>query len=226
VLGNVRYEVREVSDDPDTQVAEVIDMMRQYATEDSRSVTLRDDLERALHRHAGDRASDTQKCAAIFRHVKGRIRFTKDNEITAWLQPQVGEVPIVEALIRPIDMALMCEDGTCSRIGDCDDHAMYCASLLCAAGIPCSYVTVAANSQTPGQYSHVYVAAYPQDGSADRVALDASHGAYPGWEVEAGRITRMKEWVVEGPCGVSAGGLLVLGVMALAAVVLLRTVWR
>jgi hypothetical protein len=89
---------------------------------------------------------------------------------------------------------------------------MYAAALLVAAGVSASFVTVAADEADPGRYSHVYVAAYPKGGG--RVPLDASHGEYPGWEVES-RYGRRREWPVTGGGGrellVWAGMVAVVG---------------
>ena len=85
-------------------------------------------------------------------------------------------------------------------IGDCDDFSMYLAALLTANGIACSFITVAADGHAPDQYSHVYVVAYP-DG--ERVACDASHGKYPGWEVP-NAFGKIREW----ECADNGGGWL------------------
>jgi hypothetical protein len=88
---------------------------------------------------------------------------------------------------------------------DCDGFAMYTAALLQAHGIRSSFVTVAADPEQPDRFSHVYVVAYTSDG--ERIAMDTSHGPYPGWEV--GRYSRIEEWPVDG-----GGGLLPLLLLA------------
>jgi hypothetical protein len=88
---------------------------------------------------------------------------------------------------------------------------MYVAALLAAAGIPCAFVTVAADPLDPAHFTHVYVAAYPAPGV--RVAMDASHGDYAGWECP-NRYGRRVEW----PLGESSQGEYVtLGIMLLIA---------
>lgn len=201
-LGDVRYELHEVSDDPGEQVAQVIGLMRRYAVEDAQSPVVRGDLAKAMA--AGPRLDTV---SAIFYYVQSRIRFTKDEQTSSPLRTHTP-IPIVEALIRPVDMAGMCNGGGCRRVGDCDDYAMYGAALLLAAGIPCAYVTVAADPGDPSRFSHVYVAAYP---GGDRIALDTSHGAYPGWETSA--VYERREWPLAG--GLLHGALPILVVAAL-----------
>jgi hypothetical protein len=76
---------------------------------------------------------------------------------------------------------------------------MYVAALCESAGIPCGFVTVAADPADPSQYSHVYAVAYPKDefGRRVRVPIDASHGEYAGWEVPD-RFNKRKEWMIGG----------------------------
>jgi transglutaminase-like putative cysteine protease len=187
-LGRVRADVVVVSDDPQRQVEQVISLMRRYAVEDSRSPVLQADLRHALSR-AQPPYDEADVAAAIFDHVRGRIQFQLDSQISQVVQDGL-EDPIVEALVRPLDMAGMCGRGECRLVGDCDDFAMYVAALLLAAGIPCAFVTVMADPRAPDRYSHVYVAAHLRDGR--RLALDASHGQYAGWETGQG--TAYREW--------------------------------
>ena len=191
-LGIVRYETVEVSEDPQEQVEQVISMMRRHAVEDSRSPVLRADLQQALGYPRPGSMTDEDAAAAIFHHVKSRVTFAQDEKTAAQIQG-LTDIPIAEAFIRPVDMAGMCNQGECSRVGDCDDYAMYAASLLLAAGIPCAYVTVAADPVDPSRFSHVYVAAYPGSG---RMPLDTSHGQYPGWET--GTVFARREWPLDG----------------------------
>src|SRR3990172_5349573 len=89
--------------------------------------------------------------------VKRRLQFVRDEETAKPFQSGmgVGDV-VVETLIRPRDMSVLCADGSCVRQGDCDDFSMYTASLLLALGIKAAFVTVAA-SPSSSHYSHVYV---------------------------------------------------------------------
>jgi len=99
--------------------------------------------------------------------------------------------PIVEALIRPVDQCALDRPQ-----GDCDDFAMYAAAHLIARGVPCAFVTVAADPEDSRIYSHVYLVAYPQSGpwAGWRVPLDFSHGETLGWEVQ--HLGRLREWPI------------------------------
>ena len=194
----VNYSVQEVPEDADGQVAAVIGLMTEYARADATSPEIADDLA-SVALHPQKDYSDLPQAEAnertwidsIWWHVKGRVsRFATDEETAAPIQPEFGDSPIVETLIRPRDMALYCGEGNCQ--GDCDDYSMYLAALLTACGIKCAFVTVAADETDRNWFSHVYVAAYT--GSGVRIPLDASHGEYPGWEVA--RYWRLEEWPV------------------------------
>ncbi len=168
---DVRYTTQELSDDPDTQVAQTCSLMAQYVREDAHSPEIFTDCVSASN--AADPATVAADCWAF---VRSRIRFVND-DVTAGPFAGMFKHPIVETLCRPRDMST--RQG--QRTGDCDDFSMYLAALLTANKIPCKFCTVAADSADPSRYSHVYVVAYP---NGQRLPLDASHGQYPGWEVE------------------------------------------
>ena len=187
--GDVRYEAVLVPDDPDEQVAAVIGTMRRYVLEDYRSPAIAAEAQRALK-------LDPNPTTAVFWHTKRSLSFVRDEVLAAPMQPN-HDYPIVEVLVRPVDMASMCGGGggSCRRAGDCDDYAMYAAALLLNLGVPVSFVTLAADGADPSRYSHVYLAAYPAGG--ERVALDTSHGQYPGWEAP-NYYGKRTEWPVSG----------------------------
>lgn len=200
-LGTVQYTLSPVPLGGDAQTESTIDLMRHYALEDCSSPEITADAEQILNQVAGRGGlrdggpSDLELCYAAWEWVRSRVRFNRDEKILAAfdVQTYLGEqAPMVEALIRPRDLSLYAREGGGRAIGDCDDFAMYLSSLLCALGIANSFVTVAADGQDPEQFSHVYVAAYP---GGVRVALDASHGPYAGWETP--RYTRRTEWPVK-----------------------------
>lgn len=206
-LGMVRYQIHEVSDDPDEQVAATIQLMKQYATEDAKSPAIQQDVQAALR--TNDPVGDT--FAHLSRGGARGMRFTQDEETGAPFQLDRWR-PVIETLIRPRDLARMPAPQ-----GDCDDFAMYAAAHLTARGVPCSFATVAADPSHPNEYSHVYLVAYP---NGQRVSVDCSHGPYPGWEAgglaDRGRWTgKRKEWPLEGGSllpilgfGVAAGAAL------------------
>ena len=202
-LGPVQYSVQQVSDNPDRQVAQTIAMMRRYAIEDAKSAEIHEDVYRAWQE--GEPIGDT------WGYIKGRLQFVRD-EITAEpLQPYYN-APIVETLVRPKDMAVLPVPQ-----GDCDCYSMYGAAHLLARGVPCSYVTVAADGNDPTAFSHVYLVAYPVNGpyTGQRVPMDLSHGPHPGWEV-ANRYGKRKEWPIDHSNVWIAAGLSLAASLALA----------
>lgn len=215
-LGQVRYSVREVRNGtPDEQVVDTVAIMREYSIQDAQDGSVQADAAQASG--TGDPISDTW--AHLRRGGNRGMRFVRD-EVTfepftpIEMQTPGRWTPIVESIARP-ELLAKSEDPH----GDCDCFCTYAASHLILKGVPCSFVTVAADGDTPDLYTHVYLAAYPQSGpyAGQRVALDLSHGPYPGWEVQ--RTFRKKEWPVQ-----SAGGL---GSMACVASLALgiATLW-
>ena len=197
----VNYEAIPISSDPDTQVAQTIHRMKRNVIEDANSYPIqRDAAAISQSGPTGDVCSDT------FWYVKGKLGFRQDEQLA---QPVRGflDGDVIEVLIRPRDLANMDRP-----LEDCDGFASYLPALLRAQGVPCSFVTVAADDREIGRFSHVYAACYP-DGR--RVALDASHGPYPGWDsIDTGQVTRVKEWPIDGP---DWGELLVIGLVLFAA---------
>lgn len=173
----VRYSVTALSEVPDVQVEQTIALMVRYTLEDAANTILHEAV-----RHARQAHPTRDLISAIYWWVKDRLRFVRD-EVTAASLPAAIAGDVVEALIRPVD--LLRSYGA----GDCDDYSMLLASMLTAAGIRCEFVTVAADPTARDRYSHVYVAAY----APRRVALDASHGSGPGWEVP-NRFGKMRHW--------------------------------
>ena len=202
--GTLKWEATLTGDDPDQQVADTIGLMSRYVREDSRNPTVIKDAAQIA-------PPGTDPIEAVFWHVKQLIRFQHDEVTAKPLESRLLKMglgyPVVEVLIRPVDMLTWREDTGQQQVGDCDDYAMLTAALLQAHGIRSSFVTAAADPRIPGQFSHVYVAAYPESG---RIALDTSHGTYPGWEVGE-NVTRREEWPVEaGLNGLILAGLILI----------------
>lgn len=186
----LNYELTHVPDDPDDQVASTISLMSHYVATDAAHPAIAADAQRALA-EAPPGATPEQ---AVFQFVRRRLRFV-DDEVNAAPLSVKTDIPIVEVLIRPVDMSQMCAGGGCQRTGDCDDHAMYGAALLKVLGRTVKFVTVAADAADPSRYSHVYLVSYPPEQPGARVALDLSHGAHCGWEVP-NRYGKRREWSV------------------------------
>ena len=185
--GLVRYDIQEVSDDPDTQVAQVIGLMRGYTIADTSSPEIQRDAQSC---DSGQAIED------VYRFVRPRIAFTEDAEnaapLTGWLDRFQPGKPVVEVLVRPRDMSVMSSRGDRSGRGDCDDYSMYAAALLRAKGIPVKFVTIAADAEQPDVFSHVYLACYVH---GQRIPLDVSHGPYVGWESPVRY--RIQEWDID-----------------------------
>ena len=207
MLPTLNMEARLTGDDPDGQVADTINLMSEYVRADAHSPEVI--KEAATIAPIG---SDPDEVVdGVFWYVKRLISFQHDEVTAAPLaghleKAGLSDIPVIEVLIRPRDMVTWREDTGRGQVGDCDDYAMLTAALLRAHGISSSFVTAAADPRVPGQYSHVYVAAYPPSG---RIALDTSHGAFPGWEVE--HASRKEEW----PIDAGLRGLLLAGIIAL-----------
>ncbi len=209
-LGLVRYQLTEVSDDPDEQVAQTIALMKDYAASDAIHSLLLRDLANATQ--TGDAIGDTFNY--LRRNGRRGMQFVRDEVNGAAFERHDapgGWRPVVETLIRPADQCVCTVPQ-----GDCDDFAMYGVAHLVARGVPVSYATVAADRETPDQFTHVYLVAYPVDGpyAGMRVPLDLSHGPRVGWEVP-NRYGKFQEWPVNrGPSllsmGLFAGGAYLL----------------
>lgn len=137
----------------------------------------------------GNSASDTEIAEAIYYWTKRRIKFTEDEEI---LYRQLGfdslDAVDTELLITPT--ALLSLD---TPVGDCDDFSTLLVAMFHTLKYKCWFVTIAADSNFPEKFSHVYCKVWLQDiGRA--LYLDASHGSFPGWEYEGA--SRKEEWIV------------------------------
>lgn len=195
MLGDVRYSVMQLPARPDDQVAQTINVMRARVNEDKKN-PLFQFWAQQMFDAKGPYSSDLGLVGAAYQHVQGALHFQRDEKTGAG----VGGYPeeeVIEVIIRPVDMARYVSEGR--AIGDCDCYSMYLACLLETAGIPCDFVTVAADAQAPNQFSHVYVLAHPLDDSGSRVdvPLDASHGEYPGWQVP-NRYGKISYWPMNG----------------------------
>lgn len=197
VYGEVGYRVVDLGNVPDTQVARTIEVMRDRAAEDARDPEFRAWAEGIT---GGPLANGEDKIRRAYDHVKGSLRFQRDEVTGAGVVAGLADEEVVEVVVRPRDMMRHVQAGR--GVGDCDDFSSYLAGMLEAVGVRCCFVTVAADGRAPGQFSHVYVAAYPNGG---RVALDASHGDCVGWEYQ--EISRREEWPV---CGGGVAGLVLL----------------
>lgn len=188
----VRYDFEGLPDDPDGQVSQTIDKIRGFIRSDAPSELIGAHAQRAFNLGCNpDRSYALQAIYGVWQQVKRSMRFKSDEALARDLQindPRIADV--VEVVIRPLDQAMMI-DRTGKGREDCDGFEGYAGCLLTRLGIPVSLVTVSAEPSRPGQYSHVYLAAYA-DGQ--RIPLDFSHGPRPGWECP--NLGRLREWPV------------------------------
>jgi len=192
-------------------------MMSAYALADSKRPEIQADAQEALA------LDPTNPIAAVWAYTKRKIIYIPDeaqaNSFSRLITGSARTEDVVEVLIRPIDISLMARAGETVR-EDCDGFSMYAASLLLALGIPCTFCTVAADPFNSDVYSHVYVIAFPEGQESLRTAVDASHGAYAGWECP-NRFGKRRDWPLLNPTDTKLG-LIVFAVGAFAA----YTIWR
>lgn len=115
---------------------------------------------------------------------KNRIKFVHHEFL---LRKYLGERDHLQGLISPEVLVRMDRPA-----GDCAIFTEMLGALLSVAGVPFEIVTVAVNPNEPEVFSHVYPRAVMSDGR--RLALDASHGKYPGWQVPSSDVLRVQVW--------------------------------
>lgn len=172
------------SPNPDHATAQTIRRMAQIIQSSLSSPIVRAAAHQAT-RHLPATAGPRQRAEAIWWWVKTHVVFVQDEAI---LRSRLGIFTPEELLIAPSRLLTMDTPS-----GDCDDFTMLVCSMLLVSGIACEPVTIAdAWSPEPGEWTHVYPVAFFSDGTA--MAMDASHGEFPGWEVPAARISRYQRW--------------------------------
>lgn len=108
---------------------------------------------------------------AVFRWVKGKMRFEEDEEVLA----KMGYEKVDKELLISPELLILMDHPS----GDCDDYSTLLATLLYALHIPVWFVVIAADEELPWKWSHVYCATVIE---GRRIPLDASHGNLVGWE--------------------------------------------
>jgi len=138
--------------DGERGTAQTVHLMRQLidqALNDPQFVRFAIDLVRNVPAY-----DDFGEVASIFGWVQDNIRYTKD--------------PVTkEKLTPPMELLKI-------QAGDCDDTSMLIAALAIAVGYPARLVTVAANPNSPNDFSHVYPEVEVPAGSGTWLALDAA----------------------------------------------------
>lgn len=169
--------------DSDMSTAHTVALMTNHARNAAVSEQVLDARQEILE-GLDTQASEKELISSVWDYIRGRVRFVQDETIVKQL---FGVNDNQELLITPERLLTMPQP-----MGDCDDFSTLCCSLLMSMGIKCEFVTIAADRDEPGKFSHVYcLATLP---SGQQVTLDTSHGKYPGWE--SPEIYRKQVWPV------------------------------
>jgi hypothetical protein len=167
-------------DDPDLQVAQIVSLMTQVVKHAGGDPIIAAAWKDAWDKFKGVTFGDEAACCWWYaRYV---IKFVHHQEL---LRDWLFSLDDTQLLISP-DALLRMRDPK----GDCAIFTTLIQAMLAYRGIRYETVTVAVNPFMPEYFSHVYPQAVREDGT--RIALDASHGKYPGWEAPASRVLKKK----------------------------------
>jgi hypothetical protein len=121
---------------------------------------------------------------AVWYWVKNNIRFVTDENTMQQMGIPIDN-PTKDLLISPQSLLSMP-----SPQGDCDDFSMLCKAMLSCLGFRNSFITIKADRDYPNMWSHVYNKVYFSNNST--MAMDCSHGHWPGWEYK--NYWEKREW--------------------------------
>jgi len=113
-------------------------------------------------------------------YAKHRLKFEHHEKMIRVLFGESGQLQL---LISPEILVRLSHPR-----GDCAIYVLLICAILRCWNVPYEIVTAACDPTEPGIFSHVFVYAVMPDGT--RFPLDASHGAYPGWQVPFNHRTR------------------------------------
>ena len=120
--------------------------------------------------------------------AKHQLKFVHHSAlILVWL----NERDQLQLLIEPSVLVRMRQ-----MRGDCAIYTMLICAFLDCFHVPWEIVTLAVNPSQPTIFGHVFPRVVLPDGR--RVALDASHGKYPGWQVPRNHTFRSQAWDQDG----------------------------
>ena len=117
--------------------------------------------------------NDVAEAQAIYMWVQRNIRYTKD--------------PVTKEKLYPPQELLKI------RAGDCDDISMLIGALGIALGYPARLITIAANPDSPEEFTHVYPELEVPPGSGQWLPLDAAR-ADAQFGVEPPYYFRKRAW--------------------------------
>jgi hypothetical protein len=180
--------------DNDRATGQTVELMAGRARESARDPLVQRAANLAVKQYRGgplygltgrDPWSDPQALAeSCWWLAKDNIKFVHHNELIAtWW----NERDQLQLIISPEVLLTM------ERMkGDCAIFTTFICALLEVLGLPWEIVTAAVDPRQPDVFSHVWPRVVLPDGR--RVALDASHGAYPGWQVPQERQYKVQVW--------------------------------
>ena len=179
--------------DPDAGTAKTVRRMAQVTSESIGTPRLHNFSRKcaagwrggpAYHGRAINWEDQRQLACSVWYGVNSSMKFVEHSEM---IKALLNEADQLQLIISP-DVLLRAKRPS----GDC---AIY-TTLVCAAlgtlGIHYEFVTLACDPRDPDLFTHVYCRAVFRDGS--RLALDASHGKHPGWEVPREHQIRKQVW--------------------------------
>ncbi len=174
-----RWTATQTSFNPETQVEQTIPLIRSYVSQDSTHPYIVS---------AAQNAPGSTTVERAWRAAKKHLTFKDDQSVAGLAGVDTGD-DIIEVLQRPADVVAQYNTTGTPVPGDCDDYSMFAAAIARAIDPDCDiqFVCVAAEPTAPGVLSHIYI-------TIDGVPCDASHGAYPGWEVPLTYISRKVEY--------------------------------
>lgn len=171
-------------DDSDLATQQTIERMTQHIRDCASDPAVAAAARKALRTFGAGQPGRRNAAWAVWWSIKHALSFVEDDDLLHGLTPNPPEL---ELLVSPSVMV-----RTEHPRGDCDDFTMLLCCFLQVLGCPWEIVTVAVDPSEPERWSHVYAVAVLEDSS--RLALDASHGSYPGWEVPSGHMQRYQAW--------------------------------
>ena len=193
------------SADPDQATAQTVDIMTELIHRSAADLLLKDAVLTAVKQYAmggplwamrginpfeADGALRVRAMAeAIWWYAKHQLKFVHHSkQIHVWL----NETDQLQLLIEPAVLMRF----PFRMEGDCAIYTMLISAMLDILGIEREIVTAAVDPRQPSVFSHVWPRAILPDGS--RIALDASHGDYPGWSVPLDHRYRTQAWDANG----------------------------
>lgn len=186
------------SPDPDEATAQTVQLMCDQIARSAQDPLVRECAKQAVLQwrggpyfaaRGGDPTTNPRAIAeSIWWWAKHQLKFVHHSKL---IQVWLNEKDQLQLLIEPAVLVRMNR-----MMGDCAIYTMLICALLDCFNVPWEIVTLAVDPEQPTIYSHVFPRVVLPDGQ--RIALDASHGRYPGWQVPRNRRFREQVWNEDG----------------------------